>query len=489
MLRFLSVSATTRTRQLAEERVGTLLDGKWYLDAMLGYGGSAAVYAGTHRNGKRGAVKILHSQCAADEQLRLRFLREGYVANKIGHPGSVSIIDDDVAADGTVYLVMELLDGISLDRRGRGDVPRMTLQEVVRVMNDLLDVLAHAHAAGIVHRDIKPANLFVTTSGQLKVLDFGIARLAEPQLEGATQTGLMMGTPAFMPPEQARARWQDVDERSDVWSAGATMLALLLGRRPRLADTANEELLLAMTEPLPRALNLVHGLPPEIANVIDRAVSFQREDRWPNARAMQEALRAALANIPALTLERAEVHAVPQSQRTVVASTMIHAQPPRSERTGPSFPQPNTPNQPISTRRSLHENEPYSDTTNRAVLHSARPGAVPNGGIAIAAAAVFGVATVLAGGLYIRSQRTAHTPPVVAAAPPPVETEPTPVEATPTASPPPAETAPPAQSLTPAAPAAPAGQGATQPRVDPRRWQRPAPSGSANPAKYFDSRF
>jgi eukaryotic-like serine/threonine-protein kinase len=464
--------------------VGTLLDGKWHLDAMLGYGGSAAVYAGTHRNGKRGAVKILHPQCAADEQLRLRFLREGYVANKIGHPGSVSIIDDDVAEDGTVYLVMELLDGISLDRRGRGDIPPMSLQEVVRVVDDLLDVLAHAHAAGIVHRDIKPANLFVTTAGQLKVLDFGIARLAEPQLEGATQTGLMMGTPAFMPPEQARARWQDVDERSDVWSTGATMLSLLLGRRPRLADTANEELLLAMTEPLPRAHHLVRGLPPEIANVIDRAVAFQREDRWPNARAMQEALRAALSKIPQMTLERTEVHALPPSQRTVIASTMIHAAAP----SGPSFGRPNTPSQPISSRRSFHENEPYSDTTNRAVLNSTRPMVGPNGSLAIAAAAVFGVAVVLAGGLYLRS-RAPQSAPVVAAPPPAIEVDPGPADTvgpiTIASAPPATETAPPpAHSLTPASTAAP-------PRSDPRRFQRasPPPSGSTNPAKYFDSRF
>ena len=198
----------TETRHLAQGRVATRLDGKWFLDALLGYGGSAAVYAATHRNGKRAAVKVLHPHCVADENLRNRFIREGYVANKIDHPGAVSVLDDDIAEDGTVYLVMELLEGTSLEKAGRGEVPPLTMADVVRIADDLLDVLAKAHAIGIVHRDIKPANLFITSAGQLKVLDFGIARLAEATLDGAgaTQTGFMMGTPAFMPPEQARAR-------------------------------------------------------------------------------------------------------------------------------------------------------------------------------------------------------------------------------------------------------------------------------------------
>src|SRR5262249_47248756 len=108
-----SPGESMETRALA--RLGSVLHGKWWLDALLGVGGMAAVYAATHRNGTRGAVKILHPEIAVDVHLRKRFLREGYVANKVGHPGVVSVIDDDVTEDGTVYLVMEHLEGETLE--------------------------------------------------------------------------------------------------------------------------------------------------------------------------------------------------------------------------------------------------------------------------------------------------------------------------------------------------------------------------------------
>ena len=270
---------SSTVRQQAEARVGTLLDGKWTLETFLGYGGSAAVYGASHRNGKRGAVKVLHAHCAADPDLVSRFLREGYLANKIAHPGVVSVLDDDRAPDGTTYLVMELLEGRSFERHGRGAAPPLTVPEALQVADDLLDVLVAAHATGLVHRDIKPANIFLTSNGQLKVLDFGIARLSEGTHEGATQTGMLMGTPAFMPPEQARGRWQEVDARSDIWAVGVTLSALLTGRRPRTADTPAEELLAAMTHPMPSLRTIMPDAPPELIAIIDRAYAFERADR------------------------------------------------------------------------------------------------------------------------------------------------------------------------------------------------------------------
>ena len=229
---------SSSARKQAEARVGSLLDGKWTLDNLLGYGGSAAVYGATHRNGKRAAIKILHAHCAADPELVARFVREGYLANKINHPGVVSVLDDDTSEDGSVYLVMELLEGRSFERHGRGIVAPLTVSEALQVAYDLLDILVSAHVIGLVHRDIKPANLFLTSEGQLKILDFGIARLSESFSEGVTQTGMLMGTPAYMPPEQARGRWQDVDARSDLWAVGVTLASLMTGKRPRTADTA-----------------------------------------------------------------------------------------------------------------------------------------------------------------------------------------------------------------------------------------------------------
>ena len=280
--------------QRARARVGTLLNEKWRLDSLLGIGGMAAVYGATHRNGKRAALKMLHPELVADPALVARFLREGYLANKVEHQGVVSVLDDAYAEDGAPYLVMELLEGYSLERHTASPANALPLPQVLKVADELLDVLAAAHAKGIVHRDIKPANLFLTRDGKLKVLDFGIARLAETSAEGGlTQTGAAIGTPSYMPPEQARGRWMEVDARTDLWAVGATMLALLLGHRPRRADTVQEELFVAMTSPMPPAVSLCPAVTPRVARAIDCAVAFEREGRFPDAHSMQLELRRA----------------------------------------------------------------------------------------------------------------------------------------------------------------------------------------------------
>jgi serine/threonine protein kinase len=280
--------------QRARARVGTLLNEKWRIDSLLGIGGMAAVYGATHRNGKRAALKMLHAELVADPALVARFLREGYLANKVEHPGVVSVLDDAYAEDGAPYLVMELLDGYSLERHTQTPANALQLSQVLKITDELLDVLAAAHAKGIVHRDIKPANLFLTRDGKVKVLDFGIARLAETSNEGGlTQTGAAIGTPSYMPPEQARGKWTEVDARTDLWAVGATMLALLLGQRPRRADTVQEELFVAMTAPMPSTTSLCPHVPADVARAIDRAVAFERERRFPDATAMQLELRRA----------------------------------------------------------------------------------------------------------------------------------------------------------------------------------------------------
>ena len=280
--------------QRAQARVGTLVNEKWRLDSLLGIGGMAAVYGASHRNGKRAALKMLHAELTRDPSLVSRFLREGYLANKVEHPGVVSVLDDALAEDGAPYLVMELLEGYSLDRHTQSAQNALPLRQVLKITDELLDVLAAAHAKGIVHRDIKPANLFLTREGKVKVLDFGIARLAEPSSDAAlTQTGAAIGTPSYMPPEQARGRWSEVDARSDLWAVGVTMLALLLGHRPRRADTVQEELLMAMTAPMPPTTSLLPLLPERLASAIDCAVAFERDRRFADAHAMQLELRRA----------------------------------------------------------------------------------------------------------------------------------------------------------------------------------------------------
>ena len=244
-------------------RLGMVLQDKWTLDALLGVGGMAAVYAATHRNGKRVAVKVLHAEMSHDDEVKQRFLQEGYAANTIQHEGAVSVLDDDVAADGSAFIVMELLEGETVERRWERSGQRLPAREVLAIVEQLLDVLAAAHAKNVVHRDIKPENLFITQVGQLKVLDFGIARVFEAQRGRATTTraGVVMGTPAFMAPEQARARWDEVDGRTDLWAVGATMFTLLSGRHVHEGVSGNEQLILSATTPAPSLASVEPDVP------------------------------------------------------------------------------------------------------------------------------------------------------------------------------------------------------------------------------------
>jgi serine/threonine-protein kinase len=288
-------SSPDRASELARERIGAVLRDKWHLDALLGVGGMASVYAATHRNGKRAAVKVLHAAAAHDNVVRARFLREGYVANRVEHPGAVSVLDDDVDEDGTVFLVMELLSGETIEDRRIAHGGTLPLGDVLAAFDQVLDVLAAAHGKHIVHRDLKPGNLFITTEGTVKVLDFGIARLADMNQPRTATTSFSssMGTLGFMAPEQARGRWELVDARTDLWSIGAAMFTLLSGRYVHEAATANEQLLEAMTKPAPPIASYVPSVHPEAAKVIDRALLYERAERWQTAKEMQTALRAA----------------------------------------------------------------------------------------------------------------------------------------------------------------------------------------------------
>jgi len=278
----------------ARARLGSVVKGKWRLDSILGIGGTACVYGATHRNQSRVAIKMLHPEIASDPELTARFLREGYVANAVRHPGTVLVLDDDITEDGAPFLVMERLAGETLDAR-LDRLGRLPPQEVVMIADLLLDVLHAAHARDIVHRDIKPDNLFLTEEGRLKVLDFGIAHLREPanRSTAATRDGSLLGTPAFMACEQALGRWSEVDTRSDIWATGATLYTLLSGRFVHEGDTLQKQLVLSATRPARPLRSVAPGVSPELAAVIDRALRFKKSDRWPSAQAMQDALRAA----------------------------------------------------------------------------------------------------------------------------------------------------------------------------------------------------
>jgi serine/threonine-protein kinase len=278
----------------SRQRVGQVLREKWRLDVLLGVGGMASVYAATHRNGSRVAIKMLHQELSIHPQVRSRFMREGYVANSVGHEGAVHIIDDDTAEDGSLFLVTELLDGETLEDRRLRFGGQLSEDEVLWLSDQLLDVLIAAHGRGIVHRDIKPENVFLTRAGTVKVLDFGIARLREvSSASSATRSGASMGTPAYMSPEQARGLWEEVDARSDIWAVGATMFHLLTGKPVHDGRTANEVLLEAMTKPAQPIAEVATSVAPAVSHLVDKALAFERENRWQDAGRMQEVLRRA----------------------------------------------------------------------------------------------------------------------------------------------------------------------------------------------------
>ena len=278
-------------RRRAQGRIGAVIKDKWRIDARLGTGGMATVYAATHRNGNRVAIKMLNLDFSREPTVRARFLREGYVANAVGHPGAVKVLDDDTAEDGCAFLVMELLEGESLEARRERVGGRLPMQEVFTVGDQLLDLLAAAHPKGIVHRDVKPENIFITHDGSVKLLDFGIARMRESSGVERTGTGLMLGTPDFMSPEQASGRSETIDARSDLWSLGATMFTLLSGQSVHISQTLRDHLYATATV---RARSLSSAAPDVAAalvSVVDRALELDKERRWPDARAMQDALR------------------------------------------------------------------------------------------------------------------------------------------------------------------------------------------------------
>jgi serine/threonine-protein kinase len=274
--------------------VGQTLNGKWRVDRLLDVGGMGSVYEGTHRNGRRAALKVLHTRFARDPEVRKRFLREGYVANKIGHPGAVAILDDDTAEDGSPYLVMELLEGESLAGWLQRVGGRLPVTEVLAVSGQVLEVLACAHPNGIVHRDIKPANVFVTTAGHAKLLDFGLARVRDGTLSLIpTAQGVVMGTAGYMAPEQARGHSDHIDARTDLFAVGAVMFRCVSGRRIHEKPTAVDMTVAAMKEQAPSLATVLPGVGPLLAAAVDRALAFDKADRWQSARAMFEALRAA----------------------------------------------------------------------------------------------------------------------------------------------------------------------------------------------------
>lgn len=291
-----------------EDRIGTTLKGKWTLERLLGSGGMAAVYVGVHTIGRRHAIKILHPEVAASPEVRARFEQEAHAVNLLHHPGAVEIHDFDVSEDGCPFLVMELLEGETLAQRLMRE-KQYDLRELLSVADQTLEVLVDAHAQGIVHRDIKPANLFLLPDGGVKVLDFGVARM----LEGTkvqTKLGTALGTPTYMPPEQARG--EAIDGRADIFALGGTLFRAITRQRIHRCESDADLLVKMATVPAPPLATVARHVSEDVCLVVDRALAFHRDQRYPHARVMQLDVRALLGGkTPPYASKRAQDDPLP----------------------------------------------------------------------------------------------------------------------------------------------------------------------------------
>jgi eukaryotic-like serine/threonine-protein kinase len=281
--------------------VGAVLSNRWRVAAKIGEGGMGEVYAAEPvAGGARVALKVLRPEFVANPVVLSRFLEEARTSIRLVHPNIVRVFEGAQAEDGSPYLVMELLDGVPLGAytQNGGRVP---LAQAVPILQGILAGLAAAHAQGVVHRDLKPDNVLLTrdASGSfvVKVLDFGIAKVIDVAggMAVRTRTGMLLGTPAYMSPEQARNA-RDVDQRADLWSAGVLFYEMLTGRSAFPAPTEYARLAaLLSSEPEP-----VEKIDPSLAPLAGffvRALKKDRAERFASATEMARALSAA---VPAL---------------------------------------------------------------------------------------------------------------------------------------------------------------------------------------------
>jgi len=277
-----------------QARVGQVIKGKWTIESLLGVGGMAAVYAAVHRNSTRAALKILHADFAREKTVVERFLREAYVSNKVGHPATVQVQDDDQTENGEPYLVMELLEGETVRDAWKKSGRTMPVVRVLQIAERVLDCLVACHAINVIHRDLKPANIYITDIGDIKVLDFGVAQMRDATSE-RTATGTALGTPAYMSPEQAMGLVDQLDGRADLFSVGAMIHALVTGHRINNGRTEQEALVMAATKPVPSVARLAPNLPLEVIALTDKSLQWDRRNRFADAREMQAAVLESLA--------------------------------------------------------------------------------------------------------------------------------------------------------------------------------------------------
>ncbi|WP_434421596.1 serine/threonine-protein kinase [Nannocystis pusilla] len=282
--------------QTDDPYIGSTLAEKYRIEAVIGDGGMGRVYEAKHVRmpGRTVAVKILHRVLASDAEVVSRFRREAEIAGTIVHPNVVQIHDVDQTIDGTPFIVCERLVGEDLGQH-LDRVGRIGVRETVHILRQAAAVLMVAHSRGVIHRDLKPTNLFLVgdpASPTVKLIDFGIAKLHDPKAS-QTQTGMIMGTPAYMAPEQARG--SKVDGRADLYALGAIAYRCVTGRPPFDIDDAAAALHAVLTSEPPRPRAILRELPEAFEMVLQRAMAREPAQRYADLEEFDAALAGFVA--------------------------------------------------------------------------------------------------------------------------------------------------------------------------------------------------
>jgi serine/threonine-protein kinase len=257
------------------------------LKRLLGEGGMGAVYLAEHPLlGRKAAVKVLKPELAANTELVQRFLNEARAANAIHHPNIIDIIDVGLLPEGVPYMMMEFLEGESLAARLRR-AQRLTVSEACKYARQTASALTAAHAVSIVHRDLKPDNLFIVPDAQnpgqerIKVLDFGIAKLRPEFAPGTPRTGVgaLMGTPAYMSPEQCMGKTTEIDHRADIYALGIILHEMLCGQPPFVGQSFGELFLQHITVAPKPLRSLRPDVPAQLEAVVLKALEKDYKDR------------------------------------------------------------------------------------------------------------------------------------------------------------------------------------------------------------------
>ncbi len=303
--------------------------GPYQIVAPLGEGGMAAVYKAYQPAMDRYvALKVLPRHFASDPQFVTRFQQEARVLAQLQHPHILPVFDFG-EADGYTYIVMPFVKSGTLTDVLKG--PALSLQQVRALVTQIGTALDYAHARGLVHRDVKPSNVLIDETGNCLLTDFGLAKIMEGSIH-LTTSGAIMGTPAYMSPEQGLG--QKIDRRSDIYSLGVILYEMAVGRTPYVAETPMAVVIKHINDPLPPPHTLRPDLPEALERVILKALAKHPDDRFASAGEMVRALQAAIPEAP---LAAAPLAAAPRTEE-IIAGAAVKPPPPPQVKTGPAAP-------------------------------------------------------------------------------------------------------------------------------------------------------